>query len=93
MDVSLIHFVLWRIFPTRNLTLTINDALHHAERRRIFNVDGLCQLAAQSVDRSPDDIVDFAKLAEGGFDHTFLVTMRGGFQMVARVPYPAMVPK
>ncbi|KAG6327373.1 hypothetical protein ID866_11716 [Astraeus odoratus] len=71
----------------------LNDALRHAERRRVFNVDGLCRLAAQSVDRSPDDIVDFEKLAEGGFNRIFLITMRGGFQMVARVPYPAMVPK
>ncbi|KAJ7485197.1 protein kinase subdomain-containing protein PKL/CAK/Fmp29 [Mycena galericulata] len=71
----------------------INDALRHAERRRVFDVDGLCRLAAQSVNRSPDDIVDFAKLAEGGFNRTFLITMRGGFQMVARIPYPATVPK
>ncbi|KAJ7775916.1 protein kinase subdomain-containing protein PKL/CAK/Fmp29, partial [Mycena maculata] len=72
---------------------TINDALRQSERRRVFNVDGLRRLAAQSVDRSPDDIVDLAKLAEGGFNRTFLITMRGGFQMVARIPYPATVPK
>ncbi|RDX52769.1 protein kinase subdomain-containing protein PKL/CAK/Fmp29 [Lentinus brumalis] len=71
----------------------INDALRHAERRRVFNIDGLRRLAAQSVDRSPDDIVDFAKLPEGGFNRTFLITMRDGFQMVARIPYPATVPK
>ncbi|EJF63622.1 protein kinase subdomain-containing protein PKL/CAK/Fmp29 [Dichomitus squalens LYAD-421 SS1] len=71
----------------------INDALRHAERRRVFNVDGLCRLAAQSVDRSPDDIIDLTKLAEGGFNRTFLITMRDGFQMVARIPYPATVPK
>ncbi|KAJ6578076.1 protein kinase subdomain-containing protein PKL CAK Fmp29 [Mycena capillaripes] len=71
----------------------VNDALRHAERRRVFNVDGLCRLAAQSVDRSPDDIVDFAKLGEGGFNRAFLVTMRGGFQMVARIPYLSTVPK
>ncbi|EJF63630.1 protein kinase subdomain-containing protein PKL/CAK/Fmp29 [Dichomitus squalens LYAD-421 SS1] len=71
----------------------INDALRHAERRRVFNVDGLCRLAAQSVDRSPDDIVDLTKLAEGGFNRIFLITMRDGFQMVARIPYPATVPK
>ncbi|KAF9811121.1 hypothetical protein IEO21_06639 [Rhodonia placenta] len=63
------------------------------ERRRVFNVDGLRQLAAASVDRSPDDIVDMVKLAEGGSNRAFLITMRGGFQMVARVPYPATVPK
>jgi len=33
------------------------------------------------------------KLAEGGFNRTFLITMRDGFQMVARVPYPVTVPK
>ncbi|RDX44619.1 protein kinase subdomain-containing protein PKL/CAK/Fmp29 [Lentinus brumalis] len=61
----------------------INDVLRHAERRHAFSVDGLRRLAAQSVDRSPDDIVDLVKLAEGGFNRTFLITMRDGFQMVA----------
>jgi hypothetical protein len=73
--------------------LSINDVLRHAERSRDFNVDGLRRLAAESVDRSPDDIVDLKKLAEGGFNRTFLITMRGGFQMVARIPYPITVPK
>ncbi|PIL22751.1 hypothetical protein GSI_15444 [Ganoderma sinense ZZ0214-1] len=72
---------------------SFNDALRHAERRRVFNVDGLRRLAAESVDRSPDDIVDLKKLAEGGFNRTFLITMRCGFQMVARIPYPVTVPK
>jgi len=72
---------------------SIDDPLRHAERRRVFNVDGLCQLAAQSVDRSPGDVVNLTKLVEGGFNRTFLITMRGGFQMVARIPYPATIPK
>ena len=67
---------------------SINDALRHAEHRRVFNVDGLCRLAAQFIDGSPDDIVDLAKLAEGGFNRIFLITMHGGFQMVARILYP-----
>ena len=33
------------------------------------------------------------KLAEGGFNRTFLVTMHDGFEMVARIPYPVTVPK
>lgn len=70
-----------------------NDALRHAERRRIFNVGELKRLAAESVNRSPDDIVAFEKLAEGGFNRTFLVTMRHGFQMIARIPYPVTEPK
>jgi hypothetical protein len=72
---------------------SFNDALRHTERRRIFNVDGLCRLAAESVYRGLDDIVNFAKLAEGGFNRTFLITMHDGFQMVARIPYPATIPK
>ncbi|KAI6042363.1 protein kinase subdomain-containing protein PKL CAK Fmp29 [Pisolithus marmoratus] len=71
----------------------INDALRHTEHRRVFNVAGLRRLAAESVNRSPDDIIDLKKLAEGGFNRTFLITMCGGFQMVARIPYPATVPK
>jgi hypothetical protein len=72
---------------------SINDVLRHTERRRVFNIDGLRQLAAQSVNRSSDDIVDLKKLAEGWYDRTFLITMLGGFQMVARIPCPIMIPK
>ncbi|KZT03137.1 uncharacterized protein LAESUDRAFT_729376 [Laetiporus sulphureus 93-53] len=43
----------------------INDVLRHGERRRVFNVDGLRRLAAQSVDRSPDDIIDLKKTRRG----------------------------
>ncbi|KAI5120426.1 hypothetical protein M0805_006925 [Coniferiporia weirii] len=70
-----------------------NDALRRAERRLVFDVEGLRRLAAQFVGRSPADIVNLSKLAEGGFNRTFLITMRDNFQMVARVPYPATVPK
>ncbi|KIK20210.1 hypothetical protein PISMIDRAFT_106239 [Pisolithus microcarpus 441] len=71
----------------------INDALRHAERRRVFNVDGLRRLAAESVGRSPDDMVDLRKHAEGGLNRIFLITMRDGFRMVARIPYPAAILK
>ncbi|KAI0084605.1 protein kinase subdomain-containing protein PKL/CAK/Fmp29 [Irpex rosettiformis] len=70
-----------------------NDALRLAERRLVFDVDGLCGLAAQSVGRNPADVVKISKLAEGGFNRTFLITLADDFQMVARVPYPATVPK
>lgn len=33
------------------------------------------------------------KLAEGGFNRSFLITMHGGFEMVARISYPVTVPK
>ncbi|OCB84911.1 hypothetical protein A7U60_g8133 [Sanghuangporus baumii] len=71
----------------------VNNDLRLAERRREFDVDELCRLAAQSVGRSSQDIDTFVKLAEGGFNRTFLITMHGGFEMVVRIPYPITVPK
>ncbi|KAF8306825.1 protein kinase subdomain-containing protein PKL/CAK/Fmp29 [Clavulina sp. PMI_390] len=71
----------------------INEPLRMAERRRVFNVDELRRLAAESVGRSSEDVLSFSKLAEGGFNRSFLVTMHDGFQMVARIPYPKMAPK
>ncbi|KAJ7661108.1 protein kinase subdomain-containing protein PKL/CAK/Fmp29 [Mycena olivaceomarginata] len=71
----------------------VNNDLRLAERRREFDVDELCRLAAQSVGRRSQDIDKFVKLAEGGFNRTFLITMHGGFEMVARIPYPVTVPK
>ncbi|TFY77349.1 hypothetical protein EWM64_g6662 [Hericium alpestre] len=71
----------------------INDNLRLAERRREFEVDELCRLAAQSVGRRPQDIDTFVKLAEGSFNRIFLITMHDGFQMVVRIPYPITVPK
>jgi hypothetical protein len=70
-----------------------NEELRLAERRRPFNVKELANTAAAAVQRSPKDLVKFEKLAEGGFNRTFLLSMRDGFQMVARVPYPTTLPK
>ena len=47
----------------------------------------------ESVNRSLDDIVSLEKLAEGGLNRTFLITMHCGFRMVARIPYPGTIPK
>lgn len=73
--------------------LSYNDALRHKERRLVFDVEGLCRLAAESVNQNPSNIVSLSKLAEGGFNRTFLITLRDNFQMVARIPYPVTVPK
>ncbi|KAJ5389122.1 uncharacterized protein N7496_000190 [Penicillium cataractarum] len=70
-----------------------NDALRHLERRRAFNVPELKRLAALAVHQKEDDIVSFEKLAEGGFNRTFLITMRDRFQLFARIPYPVTEPK
>ncbi|BAE61694.1 unnamed protein product [Aspergillus oryzae RIB40] len=70
-----------------------NDALRHRERRRAFNVSELKRLAALAVQQKEDDIAGFEKLAEGGFNRSFKITMRDGFQFVARIPYPVTEPK
>lgn len=62
-------------------------------RRLIFDVEELYRLPAQSVGRSPADVVHLSKLAEGGFNRTFLITLCDDFQMVARIPYPTTLPK
>ena len=45
------------------------------------------------MNQTSDDVVSLSKLAEGGFNRTFIVTLRDGQQMVARIPYPVTVPK
>ncbi|KAK2879399.1 hypothetical protein FQN49_000917 [Arthroderma sp. PD_2] len=70
-----------------------NEALRHRERKRAFNVSELKHLAALSVQQRGEDVACFEKLAEGGFNRSFLVTMRNGFRIVARVPYPVTEPK
>ncbi|KAJ5379285.1 hypothetical protein N7509_012404 [Penicillium cosmopolitanum] len=70
-----------------------NDALRHSERRKIFNIPELKRLAAHSINQSENDLTGFKKLAEGGFNRTFLITMRDGFQFVARIPFPVTEPK
>lgn len=70
-----------------------NDAVKHAERRRFFNLPELKRFAAAAVDRKADDIARFEKLAEGGFNRSFLITMCDDFQFVGRIPYSLTEPK
>ncbi|KXG47261.1 Aminoglycoside phosphotransferase [Penicillium griseofulvum] len=70
-----------------------NDNLRHRERRRVFNIHELKRLAALAVQQKEFDVTRFEKLAEGGFNRSFLITMRDGYQFVARIPYPATEPK
>ncbi|KDR68632.1 hypothetical protein GALMADRAFT_78401 [Galerina marginata CBS 339.88] len=81
------------LFNYNSARWVYNEALRHAERRLVFDVEGLLRLAAQSVGRSSADVVDISKVDEGRFNRTFLITMRDHFQMIARVPYPVTVPK
>ena len=73
--------------------ISINEALRRAERKVVFNVDALCRLAAASIGRDQNGVIEVSKLSEGGSSRSFLITMDDQFQMVARVPYPIMEPK
>ncbi|KAJ5218702.1 uncharacterized protein N7498_000801 [Penicillium cinerascens] len=70
-----------------------NENLRQRERRRVFNISELKRLAALAVQQKEADVIEFKKLAEGGFNRSFLITMRDGYQLVARIPYPATEPK
>src|SRR5271167_4260440 len=55
-----------------------------------FNVFNLQKIAGDSVGRQ--QCVSIQKLAEGGFNRVFLLTMDDGFQVVAKIPYRNTVP-
>ncbi|KAH6881211.1 kinase-like domain-containing protein [Coprinopsis sp. MPI-PUGE-AT-0042] len=70
-----------------------NEALRLQERRLVFDVDEFMRLAAESVGRRSNEIIDFSKLCEGDNNRIFLLTFNDNFQMIARVPYPVTGPK
>ncbi|KAF2086877.1 kinase-like protein [Saccharata proteae CBS 121410] len=70
-----------------------NEALRLKERQLAFNVQKLMKVVAESVQRPESDIKTLEKIAEGGFNRVFEITMHDGFQMLARLPYPSTVPK
>ncbi|KIM38483.1 hypothetical protein M413DRAFT_19995 [Hebeloma cylindrosporum] len=70
-----------------------NEALRLQERRRVFDIPGLFGIISKALHCETEEIVGFRKLGEGGLNRSFLITLRTGFQLVARIPYPLMVPK
>lgn len=70
-----------------------NESLRLKERKLAFNVSQLKHIAAKSVGSTEADVVAIKKLAEGGFNRAFEITMRDGYQVLARLPYPATLPK
>ena len=47
---------------------------------------------AECVNQKAEDVILFKKLAEGGFNRVFQISMRDGSQLVARIPYPTTPP-
>jgi aminoglycoside phosphotransferase (APT) family kinase protein len=84
-------------WTTRQAPLTeynsYNESHRLSERYMEFNVVELKRTVMQAVDRCEADIQSFRKLAEGGFNRTFEITMKDGLQTIARLPYPSTLPK
>jgi hypothetical protein len=70
-----------------------NERLRLSERRRYFDIYGLCQAVAKSVGCSTDDITTFAKIAEGGSYRVFEATIQERMNVIVRIPYPSTVPR
>ncbi|KAL8644843.1 MAG: hypothetical protein Q9210_007042 [Variospora velana] len=70
-----------------------NEPTRLAERYLNFNVEALKAVAALSIGRSQEHVISISKLAEGGFNRTFTITMHDGLELVARLPYPITIPK
>jgi hypothetical protein len=78
---------------THLLHCSYNEPLRLAERRLVFNVDELKEVAAKSVNRSTSDIASFRKVAEGGFNRVFDISMKDGSSVLARLTYPSTLPR
>ena len=70
-----------------------NESLRLSERSLVFSPEELKRVAAASVHQSGNEVGSFRKLAEGGFNRVFEITMKDGTQVLARLPYPSTVPK
>ena len=68
-----------------------NEKLRLAERYVEFNIEALKKIAAESVGRQ--NVAHIKKLAEGGFNRVFLLTMDDGYEVIAKIPYHLTVPK
>lgn len=56
------------------------------ERFLPFDSRGLQDIAAKAAHGSAHDVVSFRKLAEGGFNRTFAISMKDGREVIARLP-------
>lgn len=74
-------------------TRSVNESLRMAERRLVFNVTELKRVAAKALNRSASDVNAIEKIAEGGFNRILEVTMNDGSSVLARLPFPATLPR
>ncbi|GIJ83906.1 phosphotransferase enzyme [Aspergillus pseudoviridinutans] len=76
-----------------NGTSSYNETLRLAERQPFFNAAQLNRIAAASIGRPEQDVSCIRKLAEGGFNRVFEITMRDSTRVVARLLYPSTDPR
>ncbi|CAG8957905.1 hypothetical protein HYFRA_00000246 [Hymenoscyphus fraxineus] len=69
-----------------------NESLRLKERVKKFDVNELKKAAAAAVQKDVTQIHKFSKLAEGGFNRAFEITI-DGISVIARLPYPSTYPK
>ena len=69
-----------------------NEPLRLQERILHFDVAELKKAAAAAVSKDAAGVRSFHKLAEGGFNRVFELTI-DGVQVIARLPYPSTYPK
>lgn len=63
-----------------------------SERHLFFDIHKLLNIIATSIGQSSDDIIRFAKIAEGGSYRVFEACFKDGRDIVARLPYPCTIP-
>ncbi|KAK2771974.1 hypothetical protein FQN53_004833 [Emmonsiellopsis sp. PD_33] len=68
----------------------INESSQLRERYVKFNVQELMRTAARATNKQR--CVGITKLAEGGFNKIFLLTMDDGYEVIARIPPPIAGP-
>ena len=83
----------WALRNSEHLIDSYNESKRLKERYLRFDVAELSKAAASSIGMKSDDVRSINKLAEGGFNRVFEVTMKDGFQIIARLPYPLTQPK
>ncbi|KAI4960759.1 hypothetical protein J4E86_002384 [Alternaria arbusti] len=71
----------------------VNESLRTAERRLVFNVSELKEVAAKALNRPASDVHAIKKIAEGGFNRILEVMMNDGSSVLARLPYPSTLPR
>ena len=68
-----------------------NEELRLVERYVEFDIEALEKTVERCVGRGT--VANFNKLAEGGFNRVFLLTMDDGFEVIAKISYSIVVPK